>query len=60
MSAQRKYPAELRERAIKLVRETETESDGSRKGACRRVGLRDRERVGPVGLPGEVDAVGTG
>ncbi len=38
MSALRRYPAELRERAIKLVRETETESDGSRKGACRRVG----------------------
>jgi len=38
MSAQRKYPDELRERAIRLVRDAEAESGSSRKAACRRVG----------------------
>ena len=59
MPAQRKYPAELRERAIKLVRDTETESDGSRKGACRRGG--QQPGISPDTLRGwvnrdEVDA----
>ena len=38
MAALRKYPDELRQRAIRLVREAEAEPDTSRKAACRRVG----------------------
>jgi transposase len=37
MVAPRKYPAELRERAIRLVMDARQDPD-SRKGACRRVG----------------------
>jgi transposase len=38
MAALRKYPDELRQRAVRLVRETEAEPGTSRKAACRRVG----------------------
>ena len=38
MSASRKYPDELRQRAIRLVRDADTEPGGSRKASCRRVG----------------------
>lgn len=38
MSAPRKYPDELRQRAIRLVRDTENEPGTSRKSVCRRVG----------------------
>ena len=38
MSAPRKYPDELRERAIRLVRDADAEPGTSRKAACRRVG----------------------
>ena len=34
----RKYPDELRERAVRLVREVKSEPGASGKGACRRVG----------------------
>jgi transposase len=37
MVAPRKYPDELRDRAVRLVREARAEPGGS-KGACRRVG----------------------
>jgi transposase len=38
MTALRKYPDELRQRAIRLVRDADTEPGTSRKAACRRVG----------------------
>jgi transposase len=38
MAAPRKYPDELRERAIRLVREAKTEPGASSKSACRRIG----------------------
>jgi transposase len=38
MAALRKYPDELRQRAIRLVREAEADPGTSRKAACRRVG----------------------
>jgi transposase len=38
MSVPRKYPDELRQRAIRLVRDAEAEAGTSRKAACRRVG----------------------
>ncbi|HEY2502881.1 MAG TPA: transposase [Mycobacterium sp.] len=38
MVAPRKYPDELRERAVRLVREVKAEPGASGKGACRRVG----------------------
>jgi transposase len=38
MSVSRKYPDELRERAIRLVRDADAEPGTSRKAACRRVG----------------------
>ena len=38
MSAPRKYPDELRQRAIRLVRDADTEPGGSRKASCLRVG----------------------
>jgi transposase len=38
MSAPRKYPDELRQRAIRLVRDADAEPGGSRKASCRRVG----------------------
>ena len=38
MAALRKYPAELRQRAIRLVHEAEDEPGTSRKAVCRRVG----------------------
>jgi transposase len=38
MPAPRKYPDELRQRAIRLVREADAEPGVSRKAACRRVG----------------------
>ena len=38
MAVLRKYPDELRQRAIRLVRDADTEPDRSRKAACRRVG----------------------
>ena len=38
MAAVRKYPEELRERAVRLVRDADTEPGTSRKQACRRVG----------------------
>jgi transposase len=37
MTAQRKYPAELRERAVRLVLESR-DANGSRRGACVRIG----------------------
>ncbi|WP_250279863.1 transposase [Frankia sp. Cppng1_Ct_nod] len=33
-----KYPAELRERAVRLVLDAKAEPDSSGKGACRRIG----------------------
>ena len=38
MSAPRKYPDELRQRAVRLVRDAGAEPGTSRKEACRRVG----------------------
>ena len=38
MSALRKYPDELRQRAIRLVRDADAEPGTSRKATCRRVG----------------------
>jgi transposase len=38
MAALRKYPEELRQRAIRLVHEAEAEPGISRKAVCRRVG----------------------
>ena len=38
MTAVRKYPDELRQRAIRLVRDVGAEPGVSRKAACRRVG----------------------
>ena len=38
MAAVRKYPEELRQRAIRLVRDADAEPGTSRKQACRRVG----------------------
>ena len=38
MAAPRKYPDELRERAIRLVLDARAEPGSSGKGACRRIG----------------------
>ena len=38
MSAPRKYPDELRQRAVRLVRDADAEPGTSRKASCRRVG----------------------
>ena len=38
MAAPRKYPDELRERAIRLVLEAKADSGASAKGVCRRIG----------------------
>ena len=38
MAALRKYPDELRQRAIRMVRDADAEPGTSRKAACRRVG----------------------
>ena len=38
MAAPRKYPEELRERAIRLVLDAQVEGGISAKGACRRIG----------------------
>jgi len=46
MAAPRKYPDELRERAIRLVRDAAAEPGSSAKGACRRVGQQ-------LGIPAE-------
>ena len=58
MAAPRKYPDELRDRAVRLVREARAESGGS-KGACRRIG--EQLGINPETLRGwvthaEIDA----
>ena len=58
MAAPRKYPDELRDRAVRLVREARAEPGGS-KGACRRVG--EQLGINPETLRGwvthaEIDA----
>jgi transposase len=53
MSATRKYPDELRMRAIRLVREADTEPGGSRKASCRRVG--QQLGISPEALRGWVN-----
>ena len=43
MAALRKYPDELRERAIRLVLDARAEPGNSGKGACRRIGGKHSE-----------------
>ncbi len=38
MATPRKYPAELRERAVRLVLDAKAEPGASGKGACQRIG----------------------
>lgn len=52
MVAPRKYPAELRERAIRLVMDAKKDPD-SRKGACRRIG--EQLGINPETLRGWVN-----
>ena len=40
MAAPRKYPDELRERAIRLVLDAKAEGEDSAKGVCRRIGAQ--------------------
>ena len=40
MAAPRKYPDEMRERAVRLVLDAQAEGGTSAKGACRRVGAQ--------------------
>lgn len=60
MSAPRKYPDELRARAIRLVRDADAEPGGSRKASCRRVG--QQLGISPETLRGWVnrDEIDTG
>ncbi|MFI8588961.1 transposase [Pseudonocardia alni] len=53
MAAPRKYPDELRERAVRMVRDIKTVPGGSAKGACRRVG--DQLGINPETLRGWVN-----
>lgn len=52
MAAPRKYPDELRERAVRMVCDIKTES-GNAKGACRRVG--EQLGINPETLRGWVN-----
>jgi transposase len=59
MAAPRKYPDELRERAVRLVLEAKAEPGGQGKGVCRRIG--EQLGINPETLRGwviqaEVDA----
>lgn len=59
MAAPRKYPDELRERAIRLVLDAKAEPGSSGKGACKRIG--DQLGIGAETLRGwvaraEIDA----
>jgi transposase len=59
MAAPRKYPDELRERAIRLVLDAKAEPGSSGKNTCRRIG--DRLGINPETLRGwlkqaEIDA----
>ena len=60
MSALRKYPDELRQRAIRLVRDADADPGTSRKTACRRVG--QQLGISPETLRGWVnrDEIDTG